>query len=95
MNLFGSQLQKLRSQRGISISVMSKAIGIDRSTIYRWERNLTSPKSHEIVMMVADFFHISPDYFFKNDDITEELQSEVHQLREELNSLRQSINKVD
>ena len=94
MNSFGTQLIKLRSDRGVSLSVLSKAIGVDRSTIYRWEHNFTSPKSFEIVSLVANFFHVSPSYFFNNTENIE-IQSELHQLREEVNSLRQSIKKLD
>ena len=93
MSIFGTQLQKLRAERGISLSVLSKAIGVDRSTLYRWEHNLTSPKSFEIISLVANFFDVSPDYFFNIQYV--ELKAEIHRLREELNSLHKSVNHSD
>lgn len=100
MTTFGERLRKLRLERRISVSDLSNAIGFRRLAIYRWECGKSSPRSFDTVCLVANFFHVSPDYFCElplSDYVTRneivELQKEISVLREEVRSLRQSIHK--
>lgn len=97
MTSFGAQLRKIRMERGISVNKLAENIGFCRLTIYRWEKGVQAPKSFETIHAIADFFHISPNYFsaLGTNTVTREdiakLRSEVSNLRAELNSLRQLV----
>ncbi len=94
MNTFGERLRSLRLENGVSVSDLSHIIGVTRCSIYRWEKGGKPPKSHEVITLVSDFFHVTPDYFFKTFIISDtDIRFELQQLRAEVNSLRQSIKK--
>lgn len=94
MSTFGERLRFLRLENGVSINDLSKSVGVHRYSIYRWERGLTTPKSLEIIALVANFFRVSPEYFF-NTVSNADIQSELQQLRAEVNSLRQQIRWLE
>ena len=99
MTTFGTQLRKIRLERGLSISELADKIGYRRQAIYMWENGKGSPKSFSTILTVADFFHVSPDYFSNSHDtnLCDEvikLRDEVTKLRNEVNSLRQSLTPV-
>ena len=89
MNSFGKHLQALRNERGMSISYLSQGTGISRKSIHRWEEGVNAPKSFTTIMLLADFFQVSPDAFFRDDN--RDLREEVRKLREEIADLRRYI----
>lgn len=92
-NGFGTYLRTLRIERGMSISYLAQGTGISRKTIQRWENGINTPKSFATIQLLADFFHVSKDFFFRDghtDDYTD-LRKEVRLLREEVADLRRHI----
>lgn len=88
-NVFRDRLRALRNERGISISCLAQGTGISRKSIQRWENGLNTPKSFATIQILADFFHVSTDYFFRDDNT--DLRNEVRLLREEVADLRRRI----
>lgn len=88
---FGERLRKLRLERGVSISFLARSTGLSRSSIYTWESGKKSPKSMETIQILADFFGIMPEQFFRDADSDANLRNEVRLLREEVADLRQHI----
>jgi len=43
--LNAEQIKKLRKARGESRQKFAEAVGVDRQTIYNWEKNVSHPKS--------------------------------------------------
>ena len=77
----------------MSISYLAQGTGISRKTIQRWENGINTPKSFATIQLLADFFHVSNDFFFRDghtDDYTD-LRKEVRLLREEVADLRRHI----
>ncbi len=91
MNSFGVKLRKLRIERGISISELADGIGYRRLTIYRWENGKTYPKNLDAIRSIADYFHISLNYFF-NDESVEITKTELSKLHDEVSKLRAEVN---
>lgn len=52
-NEFGSDLQKLRSKYGISLTALSEMTKINRRTLQRWESCSSRPKNNEKRMSLA------------------------------------------
>lgn len=78
-SIFGERLRTLRKERKISISFLAQITGVSRRSIYYWESGKKIPKSMATVQILADFFHIPPETFFRDAD---NLSNEVRQLRE-------------
>ena len=99
MTIFGSQLRKLRLERGVSTTKLANEIGFSRASIYNWEAGKSNPNSFETILTIANFFHVSPDYFSNSVSVITVLKDvvllrdEVSKLRDEVNLLRQSIKK--
>lgn len=75
---FGCQLRQLRQERNVSISMISQYTGIARSSIYRWEKEDSAPKSLRNVRAIANFFGMQPSCFIQdgNTDTTKICQGD-------------------
>ena len=60
MRKFAERLKELRSERGLSILALGKAIGVSDATICRWENGVSDIKSDQLVAL-ALFFCVSTD----------------------------------
>lgn len=62
--MFGEKLKKLRKERGITQEQLAAAIGVERSSIGKYEgKNPVSP-SDDIKKRIAAYFNVSMDYLF-------------------------------
>jgi len=61
MQIFCERLKELREEKGISINKLSKEIGVDHSSIVRWEKGERIP-SIDNLYLLAKFFNVSSDY---------------------------------
>src|SRR4030042_3705176 len=63
---FGVAMDELRKKAGVSFDTMSFSIGIAQS--YLWglanRRRASMPKD-ELIEKIADYFHLSPSYFYE------------------------------
>lgn len=56
------RIGNLRTAAGISQKDLSKALGVQPSILSRIERGETKAISHELVIKIADYFHVSTDF---------------------------------
>lgn len=56
-----NRIKALRNEHGITQDELSKSLGVTRSTIAGYERNIISP-SHEMLVKLSTFFNVSVDY---------------------------------
>lgn len=66
---FPSCLRKLRKEKGVSQDVLSKELGVSKSTIGLWETGDTLPDA-KAVFDLANYFGVSVDYIVGKTDIT-------------------------
>lgn len=59
--LFPSQLRELRKEKGVSQEVLSKALGVSKSTVGLWETGDTLPDA-KAIHDLAEYFEVSTDY---------------------------------
>lgn len=67
MNKFPERLKELREERKLSEFQLAKELGINQTTINRWERGLRTPNI-EMVMIIAKYFKVSTDYLCGLED---------------------------
>ena len=68
-NLCGMRIKLLRKLKGIKQIDLAKVVGTNDRTIGNWEVGLAEPSMVKVSLM-ADYFGVSPDYFYGLDGKT-------------------------
>ena len=63
---FSQRLKELRKQRKITQETLAKIIGVERSSIGKYESSTTIP-SNETLIKIANYFNVSTDYLLGNE----------------------------
>lgn len=63
LSSFGETLCELMLENNLTAEAFSKAVGIDRSVIYRYQRKNSAPSLSNAII-IADYFHCSLEYLF-------------------------------
>ena len=61
MRKFAERMKELRTEKGLSISALSKELKIGGASICRWENNQSDIKGDQLVI-IAKFFGVTTDY---------------------------------
>lgn len=59
--IFTKRLRELIQEKKISLDILSQKVKIELDLLYKYENNLTSPKSDDIVKL-ANYFDVTTDY---------------------------------
>lgn len=59
------RIKYLRESRGLSQEQLAESIGVDRTTIVKYETGASKPTRN--LQKIADFFHVSTDYLLERD----------------------------
>lgn len=97
MTIFGERLRNLRIKRSVSIRFLAESTGIHRFSIYKWEHGKAVPKSHELISLISNFFHVPETYFFQTppkDISMDDISTEIQKLHEEIKSLRKLYEEL-
>ncbi len=62
------KIRSLRKKNGYSISRLSRHIGIDRTSIYRWEEGFTTPTLASLTLL-AQFYGIDVHKLLEDDEL--------------------------
>lgn len=65
--LFYERLKILRKAYRVSQKDLAKPLHVSKQTVSNWENGNITP-SVEMLMKIADFFHVSTDYLLGLDD---------------------------
>ena len=57
-----TRLKELRTQRGWSLQKVADYIGVNRSTIKRWEDGDNKALGMDTIVMLANLYLVSPEY---------------------------------
>ncbi|MBR1814760.1 MAG: helix-turn-helix transcriptional regulator [Lachnospiraceae bacterium] len=97
--MFGSQLQKLRIEKGLTPEELAARLGISRQTVYNWEKNEVYPPV-ETIRQLAMLFGCSTDHLLACDgeyrslieitDVTEEQNAHIQMIAEDYRSIADS-----
>lgn len=66
--MFVTRLREIRKQRKIKASEVAEYLGVTRSTYGSWENRGSEP-SYEMLIKIADYFHVSTDYLLYRKDV--------------------------
>lgn len=61
MEVFIKRFKELRKEKSISLNELAEALGVDKSTICRWENGEQKP-GFDAIIAISKFFHVSSDY---------------------------------
>ena len=67
MEKFSKILKELRAEKNLSISALSKQVGISSSALGRWELGQADIRSRDLVKL-AIFYNVTTDYIFGLED---------------------------
>ncbi len=67
MKIVGERLKQLREEAGFSQNKLAKLIGIQQSSLNRYESGFSNP-TPETLLWFADYFDVSMDYIFGRTD---------------------------
>jgi len=100
----GERLTRLRNKKGVSQAEAATEIGIDSSTLCKYEKNQCDP-SKEALMKLADYYRVEIDYIVGRkpgrivnnlDDINrQELLQVLEALREQKEILEKQLEKIN
>ncbi len=66
-NQFPQRLKELREEKGLSIEMLAKELGVSDIAIGRWEKGLRTPNIDTLIL-VANYFNVSADYLLDLKD---------------------------
>lgn len=67
MKVFCERLRELRLERKLSIIKLGEILGVNNSTISRWENGIMLPNIAQLYN-IAKFFEVSADYLIGLED---------------------------
>ena len=67
MKIFCERLKDLREERGLTATGLAKELGLQTSTIMRWEREERIP-SIENLKLISNYFDVYADYRIGNEN---------------------------
>ena len=67
--MFSEKLKKLRRKNGITQEDLAKIIGLDRSSIGKYESSNVLP-SPDVLIKMAEIFNVSVDYLIRENKLT-------------------------
>lgn len=85
-NQLGAKIKSLRDRDDKSIQEIADYLGVNKSTVSRWESGDTTKIKHEYIFKLATFFRESVDYFFDTKDDLSSLKTDYFEPYEVRNS---------
>ena len=67
MNKFAERLKSLRLEKGFSIQLLAKEVGIGSSSLCRWENEQSDIKASQLIVL-AKYFGVTTDYLLGLED---------------------------
>lgn len=88
-SIFSARIKELREQSGLSMENLANELGVTKSRVNMWENNGTIPRG-DVLIKLANFFHVSTDYLLGNDD-----ESALSATNERLHSLQRNLGRLN
>lgn len=89
-SILGNNIRKLRRFYKISAERLGKACGVEKDTIYRWERAECVPPSF-VINRIVGIFNIPEDVLLKKNIIIETQESYEAQLKKRSELINDSV----
>jgi len=80
--MLGKILKELRAQHSITQEQLAAAIGVERSSIGKYEGNQNVIPSVDVLKTIADYFNVTTDYLLGRSRTYEQGPLQVHMVAE-------------
>lgn len=91
MDGFGERLRRLRRERNLTQQDVAEIVGVVPSAVGKYERVANSYPSIDVLLQLADYFHVSLDYLLRG---TAEEQHESSTISPEASELLRIYEKL-
>lgn len=90
---FAKKFRMLREERDVTILDFSRATGISRSTVHRWERGEHCPSSAETIKIVTEYLAVTPEDLGLEIKVKDPIQNHpvVKDIMERLKNLEEKL----
>ena len=68
MLVFAQRLKEVRNEKGVSAKELGEALGINKSTIHRYETGELKGIKQPVLQAIADYLNVNPDYLIGATD---------------------------
>ena len=82
MQMIGKVLKELRSKHKITQEQLAAAIGVERSSIGKYEGNQSVIPSVDVLKAIADYFNVTTDYLLGRTRTYEQSPPQVYMVAE-------------
>ena len=69
MQIFATRLRAVREERNVSATELAEALGVNKTTIYRYETGAFKGFKAELLIAIAEYLNVNPDYLIGASDI--------------------------
>ena len=80
--MLGKRLKELRSKHNITQEQLAASIGVERSSIGKYEGNQSVIPSVDVLKAIADYFNVTTDYLLGRTLTYEQSPPQVHMVAE-------------
>ena len=80
---FGEKLKKIRLDRNLTLSEVSKAINIGKSSLSEYENDISRP-SLDKFFSIIEFYHVNENYFYGENHIFLDLSTLSNETKEKI-----------
>ncbi|WP_126430076.1 helix-turn-helix domain-containing protein [Brevibacillus marinus] len=84
--MIGQRIRLLRKMRNMTQADLAEALNLAKTTISSYENDINEP-NHEMLIKLADFFHVSVDYLIGRTDTHEQAEVEIMLSKEQLKKI--------
>lgn len=77
MNITSKRIKELREERKLSYQALGDALGVSKSTVFRWESGETDKVSRSTIQALSIYFKVNPLYILGVSDDKEEVSMDA------------------
>lgn len=59
---FAERLKQLRKEQGLTLKEVADAVGVEKATVFKWERGIIVNVRHDKIHMLAKLFNVTPTF---------------------------------
>jgi transcriptional regulator with XRE-family HTH domain len=93
--MFKFRLKELRKEERMTQVQLADAIGVERSTIGKYEGNQNVVPSIEVLHTIADYFNVTTDYLLGRDNPYNLLDTQSSLVSESINDYRSTFHRKE
>lgn len=89
---FANRFKELRKLNKLSQNEIAEKYNIDRTTVGKWESNISTPNV-EIIKDLAKYFNVTTDYLLGNSNIKQLSRKDEIDIQKDLEEMKKDMTK--